>query len=597
MKKLTLSLLALLAFTFTLQAQIYVSTAPAHRNVILEEFTGRGCQYCPDGHAIANQFAADHPGRFWAINVHAGGYALTTYPNFNTTDGAAINGGFAIDGYPAGVVNRSTGNGQGRNVWSSIANQQMNQSAECNVAGIVIVNPVTRTATITVEVYYTGNSSVNENYLTVAMVQDSILGSQSGGSTWNPGQMIGNQYVHMHVLRDIITETWGDAIAPTTQGTLITKTYEYQIPTSIGSPNGVDVDLDNLGFFAWVSERSQTYDELYQGQHYYYTATRPILNACKLQYLQGVNEPVYPIVADVNIVDLYECTQSKTVAISVQNIGTSTINSMSIVMEYGGETYTENWEGEILPYGRENILVPVTAPFGVNDMNISITQANGQACGNTSTNPVNCLEWATLVIDGESEQVKLELMQDKNGNEITWEFTTVDGVVLGSGGPYTQLAGGSGTQIQIARVTLPANECVKFTLHDAGENGICCNYGNGYYVVKDSHNNVLFGDHNDGDFGKEISHLISVKGSEDGVSEAEQTLKIYPNPTMGVLNIEGEDMTSVEVYNAVGQRVMMREVNGNEVQLSTEGLGNGIYVVRVYAQDGTMVNRTFSVAR
>ena len=224
MKKLFFAIMALMAFTFSLEAQVYVSTTPAKRNVILEEFTGRNCQYCPDGHAIANQISASNPGRFWAVNVHAGSYAPTSYPNFNNTDATAIANGFQIDGYPAGVVNRSTPNGQSRGGWETLANQQMNQNAECNVAGMAIVSPVTRTATITVEVYYTGNSSVNENYLTVAMLQDSILGSQSGGSTWNPDQMIGNQYVHMHVLRDLINSTWGDAVAPTTQGTLVTKT-------------------------------------------------------------------------------------------------------------------------------------------------------------------------------------------------------------------------------------------------------------------------------------------------------------------------------------------------------------------------------------
>ena len=60
---------------------------------------------------------------------------------------------------------------------------------------------------------------------------------------------------------------------------------EYQIPMSIGNPNGVDVNLNNITFLAWVSER-------YQG-----TPARPILNACELEYIQGSNEPIYPIVA------------------------------------------------------------------------------------------------------------------------------------------------------------------------------------------------------------------------------------------------------------------------------------------------------------
>lgn len=586
MKRFTLAFMALLAFSFTLKAQVYVSTTPANRNVILEEFTGRNCQYCPDGHAIANQIAASNPGRFWAVNVHAGGYAPTTYPNFNIPESSAILGGFNVDGFPSGVVNRSTADGQNRGAWSTLANQQMNQAAECNIGGIVIVNPTSRVATITVEVYYTGNSAVDENYLTVAMLQDSILGSQSGGSTWNPGQMIGNQYVHMHILRDMITNTWGDAISPTTQGTLITRTYEYEIPETIGTPNGVAVDLNNIHFLAWVSER-------YQG-----TPTRPILNANQLEYIQGVDEPIHPIVSGIQIDGLYECTQSKNIEISIQNIGTGPINSMAITAEYAGEVFNEYWEGDFQPFDKEKLYIPVTASFGTHDVSVSITEVNGEPYEFSLTTPVTVLEWADLVIDGEEESLKLQLMQDKFGNQITWEFTAADGTVLGSGGPYDMLAGSNATQIHVERITVPVNECVKFTIRDSMGNGICCTNGNGYYIVKDSHNNVLFGDTNDGDFGDEASHLISVKGTEVQVEEtSEQTVEIYPNPTSGMLTIKKEAMAAVEVYNAVGQRLMSMEVNNDMCQISTDRLANGIYFVRIYANDGSKLNRTFSVVR
>ena len=39
----------LLLLTAALNAQNFVSTVPANRNVILEEFTGSYCQYCPEG--------------------------------------------------------------------------------------------------------------------------------------------------------------------------------------------------------------------------------------------------------------------------------------------------------------------------------------------------------------------------------------------------------------------------------------------------------------------------------------------------------------------------------------------------------------------
>ena len=680
MKRITLALMALLALSFSLKAQQYVSTEPANRNVILEEFTGRGCGYCTDGHRIANELMANNPGRLWAINIHAGGYAQTSYPNMITQDGNTIHGGFQISGYPTGVVNRTTAAGQSRSAWAGIASQQLNQTSECNVAGMAIVNPQTRLATITVEVYYTGNSTVDQNFLTVAMLQDSILGSQADYGNYNPTQWLNGQYVHMHILRDVISESaWGDPISPTTQGTLITRTYEYEIPEVIGSPNGVDVDIDNIFFLACVSERQQG------------NAYRPILTGCHLDMVQGSDEPIYPMIRSVSQVGGATCTHTKIVDVNVQNGGTDVLTSLTINAEVEGETYTINWEGNLAQYEIEKLEIPVEVSFGTHPINVEITEANGQPYSTQVTSSVNCLEWQSVEIEGEEEELKLELMQDKFGNHITWEFTTPDGTVLASGGPYTMLASGTGTQLHIEHATVPANECVKFTIYDQMENGICCSFGHGYYIVKDSQGNVLFGDEDDGEFGAEATHLISVEGAVqvnitetevanvdynhadfmahmtcstypdevgfscrkvtssepmiingvynefqnilgftddlemssiymvkayavvngqtyygpettfqtwmENVDEFENSLKLYPNPTANVLNVEGEGMRSIEVYNAVGQCLMKQEINGNKAQVNTESLNNGMYFIRVIANDGAMLNRTFSVAR
>ena len=680
MKRITLALMALLALSFSLKAQQYVSTEPANRNVILEEFTGRGCGYCTDGHRIANELMANNPGRLWAINIHAGGYAQTSYPNMITQDGNTIHGGFQISGYPTGVVNRTTAAGQSRSAWAGIASQQLNQVSECNVAGMAIVNPQTRLATITVEVYYTGNSTVDQNFLTVAMLQDSILGSQADYGNYNPTQWLNGQYVHMHILRDVISESaWGDPISPTTQGTLITRTYEYEIPEVIGSPNGVDVDIDNIFFLAWVSERQQG------------NAYRPILTGCHLDMVQGSDEPIYPMIRSVSQVGGATCTHTKIVDVNVQNGGTDVLTSLTINAEVEGETYTINWEGNLAQYEIEKLEIPVEVSFGTHPINVEITEANGQPYSTQVTSSVNCLEWQSVEIEGEEEELKLELMQDKFGNHITWEFTTPDGTVLASGGPYTMLASGTGTQLHIEHATVPANECVKFTIYDQMENGICCSFGHGYYIVKDSQGNVLFGDEDDGEFGAEATHLISVEGAVqvditetevanvdynhadfmahmtcstypdevgfscrkvtssepmiingvynefqnilgftddlemssiymvkayavvngqtyygpettfqtwmENVDEFESSLKLYPNPTANVLNVEGEGMRSIEVYNAVGQCLMKQEINGNKAQVNTESLNNGMYFIRVIANDGAILNRTFSVAR
>lgn len=681
MKKFTFALMALLAFTFSLKAQQFVSTEPANRNVILEEFTGRNCQYCPDGHRVANEIMAAHPGRVWSVNVHCTSLSPTSFPNLNCADGHTIAGGFSFNGIPTGVVNRHSGTAADRGQWTNLTNTQLNQAAECNVAGMAVVNPATRLATITVEVYYTGNSSVDQNFLTVALLQDSIMGTQSGGSTYNPGQMINGQYVHMHTLRDIVTESvWGDAISPTTQGTLITRTYEYPIPETIGSPNGPEVDLDNIHFLAWVSER-------YQG-----SPTRPILNACQLDMVQGSDEPIYPYIRTVAQQAVTTCTHSKIVEVSVQNGGTQTLTSLKLNAQIEGVNYETVWEGILEQFAVAKVEIPVEVSFGSHTVAVQITEANGQPFDAQATGEMVCYEWQDLEIEGDEEELRLDLMQDKFGNHITWEFTASDGTLLASGGPYTMLAAGSATQLHIEHVTVPTNECVKFTIYDQMGNGICCSYGNGYYIVKDSQGNVIFGDENNGSFGESATHLISVKGPQanvevgstdvmnvnythaefissldyegypdevgfvcqkvtssnpiivhgvlnefkkilgmtdelepssiymvrayavvngqtyygsettfqtwtEGIDELEQTLKIYPNPTSGLLNIQGEGLTNIEVYNAVGQRVMKQEVNGNAIQINTESLNAGIYFLRIVADDGSMLNRTFSVAR
>lgn len=254
-------------------------TTISNRKVIIEEFTGRNCAYCPDGHKVANEIAAANPGKVFPVNIHAGGFAPTTYPNLNTTYGTEICNGFNVSGFPTGNINRNSPTTLGRNFWESNTDEQLSQIAEVNIEGVVDINKDTRTAEITVNLDYTANSVSSTNYLTIMMLQDSIWGSQSGAS-YNPEQYVDGQYCHMHVLRDIITSTWGDEINQTTAGTRIVKKYTYEIPETIGSPNGVEVDLDNIYFLAFVAEQYQD------------TPTRPILNVDRLRDADDViDEP------------------------------------------------------------------------------------------------------------------------------------------------------------------------------------------------------------------------------------------------------------------------------------------------------------------
>ena len=583
MKKFTFLMCAVLACLLQVNAQQFVSTEVQNRNAMIEEFTGRNCGYCPDGHVIANSIVHANPGRVWAVNVHAGGYAPTSYPNFNTGVSTTICNGFQVTGFPAGVVNRSTAQAQGRGSWQSLTNQQLSQVAECNVAGQVVINPVTRLAKITVEVYYTANSASDKNYLTIYMLQDSIWGSQSGGSS-NPEQYVGGNYCHMHILRDAITADWGDEIAPTTAGTLITKEYVYEIPASIGSPNGVEVDLENIAFLAFVEEKQQ-------GATY-----RPILNVNELTMTQGTEEAIYPIIANVAAASGFSCSTTRTLKLDLVNGGLDELTSLKYQVKVADNEPIEfTWEGSIASYQSSSIEVDVEIPFGSHDVEVKIVEANGTAYEFVKEATITSEEWVNVAIEGETEELSIEIMQDKYGNQITWQLLASDNSVIAEGGPYQMLVGGSAaTQLHIQKATVNKGDCVKFVIKDAVGNGICCSFGEGYYQIKDSKDNIVVD--GDGDFGSETSALLSI-GDGVAVEEIEtvETLNIFPNPVKDVLTVKGENMSQVVICNALGQVVESINTNDSEVRVNVSAFQNGMYFINVIDNNGVMTTTKVSV--
>ena len=584
MKKISFLAGALLACFMQVNAQEFVSTEPQNKGVLLEEFTGRTCGYCPDGHKVANQIAATHPGKFWSVNIHTAGYfSPTTYPNLNTTTSETYRAAFGATGFPCGVVNRSTASAVGRGEWTGKANQEFNQAAVCNVAGQVVINDATRIAKINVEVYYTGNSAEATNYLTVFMLQDSIWGSQSGGQS-NPDQYVNGNYCHMHIFRDVVTPAWGEQITTTSAGTLISKEYMYEIPESIGNPNGVEVDLDNISFLAFVTEKQQG------------AATRPVLNVNELTVVHGTEEAIYPFLTDINSASGISCSETRTFNIGVINGGLDELTSLKFEAYVDGELAKEQtWEGSIASYAGINVEMEFDVPGGTHQVEVKIVEANGTAYEFAKATNVTFSEWAEVIVEGEEEEFTIDIMQDKYGNQITWELLASDMTVLASGGPYTMLVGGSAsTQLHQEKVTVAKGECVKFVIKDAVGNGICCQYGEGYYQIKDSKGNLLVD--GDGDFGSEASVLLSVT---DGVSVNEtpstETYNIFPNPVKDVLTVKGENMKQVVIYNSVGQMVETINAESDEVRVNVSAYNNGMYLINVIDNNGEMTTTKVSV--
>lgn len=272
MKKILAITLALLG-VYSLQAQKWVSTTPENRHVVLEEFTGIHCGYCPDGHKRANDLAAQNPGKVVLINIHAGGYAVpkTGEPDFRTTVGEEIDDAAGVTGYPAGSINRTlfgtnTTWAHSRGSWATNAATIMGMKSPVNIAVKASVDMVTRELTVEAELYYTDTFAGASNYLTIALLQNDVFGPQSDYGNFNPDNWVNGQYRHIHIFRQMITPgTWGEKIDTTSKGTYIYRKYTTTLPADI---KGVPLQLHKLEVAAFVAE----------GQGNIYTGTHDVID-------------------------------------------------------------------------------------------------------------------------------------------------------------------------------------------------------------------------------------------------------------------------------------------------------------------------------
>ncbi len=247
MKK-AFTLFAVLAMFLQLNAQDLVVTSPQLKNVILEEYTGMNCPYCPYGHQIAEEIYDGAPNRVAIINVHTGSYATPSgsQPDFRTDFGSALASEASINGFPMASVNRSLfagitsgGTAMSRLDWSAAADIIWEEASYVNVGFETVYDEGTRELTVNVELYYVEDAPfmVEENFINVVLTENSVYGYQANGGT---------NYEHNHILRHMITGQWGDEIAEVTQGSLVERTYTYTVPE--------DWNVENCEITCFVAE-------------------------------------------------------------------------------------------------------------------------------------------------------------------------------------------------------------------------------------------------------------------------------------------------------------------------------------------------------
>lgn len=334
MKHFLLSVLGIAAATLA-TSQTIVSTTPSNKNVVLEEYTGFKCVWCPDGHKVANEIRTNNPNRVVLINVHVGGFAnpVGNEPDYRTPWGTGLLNQTGLTGYPAGTINRylfggASSTALGRNTWTANSSTILGQASPVNIAVEATYNEVTNNVEILVEAFYTDSQSINFNMLNVAILQNNIAGPQTGGEDLYPEQILPNGlYRHMHMLRDLVTGQWGDTISNIGIGTFVTRTYTWPVPNDI---NGIPVIPTNLEVAAFIAENEQN-----------------ILTGASVDVQINPNI-TFDLSVENQTADVEFCDNSLVPSIEVTNESSTPINSFSIsYTTSSGANGTETYSGTL----------------------------------------------------------------------------------------------------------------------------------------------------------------------------------------------------------------------------------------------------------
>lgn len=216
------------------------------KKVVLEEFTGEWCGWCPEGAKIMNDLTAQYPSTFVGVAVHDG----------DPMEIASINSYLktltGVSGYPNGSVDRA--DAQGRGSWAGDVSAELAKTAKC---GLAMVSK-TKSNLLNLDVYVGYNAALpTGSKLTVYLIEDDVPQSAGGQHNYSSTVVVDGNWKHSHVLRAVLTADAGDDFTVT-----VSKKYTKVSFTDIDLSAFTFNDINNVHAVAFVNVDGSTRDVL-----------------------------------------------------------------------------------------------------------------------------------------------------------------------------------------------------------------------------------------------------------------------------------------------------------------------------------------------
>ena len=243
----------------TLFRTVKVYDTTAFKRVLIEEFTGGWCGYCPDGALKVEEMLAKHGDTLVAVGVHDG-------DAMEFAGGNAIKSAFNVTGYPNGQIDRKLFPGLSkephtRSLWADHVESQIKSYSPVSVSVEYTYDYAINKISATVKADFVEPASGDMRFI-LEVVEDSITGTGSGYNQSNyynttsghPYYGAGNPivgFVHRHVLIGLPSGAMGNAgVIPSS----VTANSQYSENFTFTLAAGTDVtQISLVGFVAYNS--------------------------------------------------------------------------------------------------------------------------------------------------------------------------------------------------------------------------------------------------------------------------------------------------------------------------------------------------------
>ena len=301
---------------------------------------------------------------------------------------------------------------------------------------------------------------------------------------------------------------------------------------------------------------------------------------------------------------------------SLINLGSNPLQSASIDLRWNNTTVQNiQWTGNLSLYGEAHIQFDALPVAGPGQLTAIVSDVNHSVYEDDTTNNVRNDQFSGAAMFN-SQAVLLRIRTDQYGSETYWELRDEQGAVLDHGGNEAvgPLGGGSYTSnigpgaygdFALIKDTLwlPAPGCYSLHFVDAYGDGMCCEYGTGYYRLYNLNTPtsiIISG----GDFGAYDHRAFGAQGtvhSDEMEDETAAQVLLFPNPATHILYADLLWLQPAAVHftvlNALGQTVRDFPEKAflpdeQPILLDIAELPQGMYFLRTEGQ-GRVVTKVF----